>query len=127
MKSRVEYIIYRKLLEAKQRGGDFSFEYEQVYELKNENLDIHPDFVIEFADGRKIYWEHLGRVNSRSYMSDWDKRKSFYESQGDFDRVLTTDELNGISDEKIDRIISDLQENRLETEDKSDRYSKMHF
>ncbi len=127
VKSRVEYIIYRKLLEAKQRGGDFSFEYEQVYELKGEKFDIHPDFVIDFSDGRRIYWEHLGRVNSRSYMSDWDKRKSLYEAQSDFDRVLTTDELNGISDEKIEKIVADLQANRLETEDKSDRYSRMHF
>ena len=40
---------------------------------------------------------------------------------------MITDELNGISDEKVGRVISELDVNRLVTEDKSDHYSLMHF
>ncbi|WP_196806475.1 ATP-dependent DNA helicase [Methylobacter luteus] len=127
VKSRVEYIIYRKLLEAKARYGNFSFAYEELYEVKGKTFDIHPDFVIRFSDERVIYWEHLGRVTSKAYMNDWDKRRKIYEAQNDFDKVLTTDELHGISDEKIENIIEKIVNNTHVSEDNSNRYSNMHF
>ena len=127
VKSRVEYIIYRKLLEATEKHNNFSFQYEELYELPDHNFDIHPDFVIYFDDGRKIYWEHLGRVTSRTYMSMWDKRRKLYETQGDLSKVVTTDELKGISDDKIEQIIEMMAENKLLTEDNTSRYSEMHL
>jgi AcrR family transcriptional regulator len=66
---RLEYIIYRKLLEAMEKYQSFSFNYEELYELTDRNFDIHPDFVIYFDDGRKIYWEHLGTAAPR--LPDW--------------------------------------------------------
>lgn len=127
VKSRVEYIIYRKLLEAKEKYGNFSFTYENTYEVKGKDFVIHPDFEIRFADGRVVFWEHLGRVTSQSYMKDWDKRREIYEAQDDFDKVVTTDELQGISDEKIERIVEKIVSNEQVSEDNSGRYSKMHF
>ncbi|WP_136796929.1 AAA family ATPase [Desulfosediminicola ganghwensis] len=127
VKSRVEYIIYRKLLDAREKHGTFSFNYENTYDVKGQPFDIHPDFEIRFSDERVVYWEHLGLVTSKSYMSDWDKRRKIYENQQDFDKVLTTDELRGISDEKIEEIIEKMVMNDLVSEDDSDRYSKMHF
>ena len=75
VKSRVEYIIYRKLLAAKKKHGNFSFDYENTYEVEGRSFNIHPDFEISFSDGRVVYWEHLGLVTSKSYMGDWDKRR----------------------------------------------------
>lgn len=127
VKSRVEYIIYRKLREAKEKYQSFKFEYEDLYELKDRNFDLHPDFVLYFDDKRKIYWEHLGKVTSKTYMSLWDKRRKIYEEKGDLPLVMTTDELKGISDEKIERIIQMMVENKLVSEDNTSRYSEMHF
>jgi exodeoxyribonuclease V alpha subunit len=127
VKSRVEYIIYRKLLEAQNRHGSFSFEYEELYQVNGQSFNIHPDFVIRFGESRVVFWEHLGRVTSQVYMKGWDKRRKIYEDQNDFDNVITTDELQGISDEKIEMIIENIVSNSLITEDFSNRYSRMHF
>ena len=127
VKSRVEYIIYRKLLDAQSKHGNFKFEYEGTYVVDGHSFDIHPDFQLTFSDGRVIYWEHLGLVTSKSYMNGWDSRRKIYKDQNDFDKVMTTDELRGISDEKIEGIIEQLVLNTLITEDESDRYSKMHL
>lgn len=127
VKSRVEYIIYRKLLEAQDRHGNFSFTYEEPYQVDGKTFNIHPDFVIRFVDNRVIYWEHLGRVTSQAYMKDWDKRRKIYESQNDFGKVITSDELHGISDEKIETIIENIVISAQVSEDNSNRYSNMHF
>ena len=127
VKSRVEYIIYRKLLEAQRRLGVFSFKYEELYQVNGQNFNIHPDFVIRFGESRVVFWEHLGRVTSPAYMKGWDKRRKIYEDKNDFDNVITTDELQGISDEKIEMIIENIIINSMVTEDSSNRYSNMHF
>lgn len=127
VKSRVEYIIYRKLLEAKMDHGIFTFQYEQDYKVQGESFALHPDFVLHFNDGRIIYWEHLGRVTDRTYMNGWDKRRAIYERQGDFERVVTTDELSGINDEKIGAIVEMLVRGEYSSEDESNRYSHHHF
>jgi hypothetical protein len=127
VKSRVEYIIYRKLLEAQKKYENFYFNYEEVYELKDRKFDLHPDFVLHFADGRTIFWEHLGKVTSKTYMSLWDKRRKIYEEKGDLSKVVTTDELKGISDEKIEQIIELIVDNKIVSEDNTSRYSEMHF
>lgn len=127
VKSRVEYIIYRKLLEAREQYQGFNFYYEELYELGDRNFDLHPDFALYFDDGRKIYWEHLGKVTSKTYMSLWDKRRKIYEERRDLPKVVTTDELKGISDEKIEKIIQLMVEDKLVSEDNTNRYSEMHL
>lgn len=127
VKSRVEYIIYRKLSEARAKIGGFEFKYENTYELRNGSFDFHPDFTIWLQDNKTIYWEHLGRVHDKAYIKMWDERRKIYESKGDFEKVLTTDETNGISDDKIEAIIKGLLEGSLTTEDPANRYSRMHF
>jgi len=127
VKSRVEYIIYKKLQQAAKASGAFSFVYEEVYELEDRHYNYHPDFVLHMADDRIFYWEHLGRVTSPSYLRMWDKRKKTYTERGDLNKLLTTDELSGINDDKIDLIIQKIISNDLESEDSSDRYSTMHF
>jgi len=127
VKSRVEYIIYKKLQIAAKESSAFSFKYEELYELEDRTYDYHPDFVLHMADGRTIYWEHLGKVTSPSYLRMWDKRKKTFTQKGDLPNLMTTDELNGIDDEKIEFIIDNIISNNLETEDSSNRFSDMHF
>jgi hypothetical protein len=127
VKSRVEYIIYRKLAEAANSTGAFTFKYEHTYELKKHAFLIHPDFTIWLADGRTVFWEHLGRLNDRNYVEKWDQRRALYDEMGDLGRVMTTHELKGISDEKIDKIVGGLVAETLSTEDPSNRYSPLHL
>lgn len=127
VKSRVEYIIFRKLEEARlARPGDFDFKYEEAYPLHDRPFDLHPDFTIRLASGKVIYWEHLGRLTDSSYVRDWDERRAIYLGKGDLDRVFTTHELRGISDAKISQIIAALLDGTLRSEDASDRYSRCH-
>lgn len=127
VRSRIEYIIYKSLKQAELEHGLFHVSYEEEYEVVGETFNLHPDFVLTFNDGRKIYWEHLGMVNSSSYLRGWDKKRDIYAKQNDIDKVLTTDELYGISSTKIDKIISMIVSQSLENEDQSHRYSDMHF
>jgi exodeoxyribonuclease V alpha subunit len=127
VKSRVEYIIFRKLEEAPlARSGDFDFKYEEAYRLEDRPFNLHPDFTIRLASGKVIYWEHLGRLTSSLYVRDWDQRRAIYLEKGDLNKVVTTHELRGISDTKISQIIVALLDGTLHSEDKSDRYSLCH-
>lgn len=127
VRSRVEYIVYRKLLEARKQNGGFSFQFEETYKVDGEDFCLHPDFVIRFDDGRVIYWEHLGKITSASYLRGWDDRVKIYRKQGDYANVMTTHELMGISDQKIEAIIGALINNNLVSEDSSNRYSDFHL
>ena len=127
VKSRVEYIIYKKLEDCKKRFGDFEFWYEDTYELSDKDFDFHPDFKIRLASGKIIYWEHLGGLTSKSYLRTWDKRRKIFEEKGDLDKILTTDELHGISDAKILGIIEAILNGTLTSEDPSNRYSRYHY
>lgn len=57
----------------------------------------------------------------------WDQRKQIYQERGGLDLIITTDELNGISDEKIEALIEKLINNDFESESSDDRYSNFHF
>ncbi|HMK23674.1 MAG TPA: AAA family ATPase, partial [Terriglobales bacterium] len=127
VKSRVEYIIFRKLEDARlARSGDFDFKYEEPYPVDDRPFDLHPDFTIRLASGKVIYWEHLGRLTSSSYVRDWGQRRAIYAEKGDLSNVVTTHELRGISNAKISQIIAALLDGTLRSEDKSDRYSLCH-
>ena len=50
--------------------GITGFFYEKPLALKEPSgkpVIIHPDFTIPLADGRTIYWEHKGMLDSQSY------------------------------------------------------------
>lgn len=127
VKSRVEYIIYKKLEEYQKSRGGFSFHYEKTYILNNGRFDIHPDFTIELSSGRKIYWEHLGMLIDKKYCSDWRKRLEIYKQKQEIENLVTTDELNGISDKKISKIIEDIISENIKGDGGSFWYSKYHY
>lgn len=108
VRSKGEYIIHMAL----QRSG-LAFEYEQELQLENLSFSIHPDFVVKLEDGTTIYWEHLGMLDTRKYYNDWIKRKNDYTNHGLFDFVVTTDDMEGIKDEYVDQLISDIRNKTL--------------
>lgn len=121
VRSRVEYIIYRAL----DRSG-LQFEYERKLQLDNREYDIHPDFTIELQNGKTVFWEHLGMLDVRKYFKDWQKRLADYKCQGLFDHLITTDDLGGISQEKIESVIEDIRTDRLRA-DTGNRFSSHHY
>lgn len=127
VKSRVEYIIYKKLENYQNTIGGFNFKYEETYELNNGKFDIHPDFTIELLSGRKIYWEHLGILTDKKYRNDWKNRLEIYKQKGELENLITTDELNGICDEKISKIIEDILSENFKGDGGSFWYSKYHY
>lgn len=127
VKSRVEYIIYKKLEHYQNTIGGFSFRYEEVYELNNGKFDIKPDFTIELLSGRKIYWEHLGKLTDKSYVRNWKKRVDIYKQKGELGNLITTDELSGISDEKVSIIIEDILHDNIRGDGDNIWYSKYHY
>jgi exodeoxyribonuclease V alpha subunit len=108
VKSKVEYIIYKAL----EKSG-LSFQYEEPLSLPHRSYNIKPDFTITLSDGSKYYWEHLGMLNDRGYYNKWLQRRKDYEYLGLIDRLITTDDTNGIHEDKLNRIIQDLKERNL--------------
>jgi exodeoxyribonuclease V alpha subunit len=119
--SRIEYIIYQSL----KRSG-LKFHYEKTLPLTKRDYDIHPDFTIELANGEAIYWEHLGMLDVRKYYKDWQRRIEDYKDHGLFEKVVTTDDLDGINQAKIDEVVDAIRERQLRTT-KSNRFSLHHY
>lgn len=129
MSSRVELMIYHILMnKRKQLGSDvFNFDYEVNAEINGETIPIKTDFTIYTPHG-VWYWEHLGLLDQRSYNKVWKELKTkTYQKFGVWDRVVTTDERNGISMEKIQEIVDLMASGKVATEDKHNQYSEHHF
>jgi exodeoxyribonuclease V alpha subunit len=123
VKSRVEYIIWKKLDEQRSQTGDFSFEYEAVLDVGKRYL-IHPDFTIKTRGGDVIYWEHLGKLKDPAYRRSWFLRRDDYKAKGLFSQVVTTDEIGGISDDSIARVIDAILDG---VGGQANEYSGRHF
>jgi len=121
VRSKGEYIIHKAL----QRSG-LKFEYEEELRLEKLSFPIHPDFVITLEDSTKIYWEHLGMLDTRKYFIDWMKRRKDYIEHSLFDFVVTTDDMNGIKEEELDRIIDDIRNKKLK-QTLENRFSNHHY
>ena len=121
VRSKVEYIIFKAL---ESRGLDFA--YEQSLKFKDKHYEIHPDFTIKSPNGKTIFWEHLGMLDIKRYSKDWDKRKEDYIANRLFENVITTDDLDGIHEEKVQQIIEDMiGEKIIKTPD--NRFSLHHY
>ena len=63
---------------------------EEHPRTKHDPRDFRiPDFTV-FYEGDTWYWEHLGMLAVPSYAEKWERKKAWYERQGNFDRVITT-------------------------------------
>lgn len=121
VKSRVEYIIYKAL-----KLSRLKFSYEKQLNLEKRDYDIHPDFTIELKNGKSIFWEHLGMLDVRKYYKDWQQRKIDYQDHGYFNMVITTDDLNGINDKKIEEVIDAIRENNIKSTP-DNKFSNHHY
>ena len=121
VKSRVEYIIHRTL----QKSG-LNFRYEESLAMEKLDYNIRPDFTIHLGNGQTIYWEHLGMLDIQKYYKDWQKRVKDYKEHGLFENLVTTDDMYGIREEKIDDVVEAIRTGRLQTNDQN-RYSSHHY
>lgn len=129
IESRVELLIYQALKERQDKLGEavFKFHYELRANIGGQEVPIKTDFTIETPNGT-WYWEHLGMLAKKNYVWTWDNVKRLtYEKFGMMDRLITTDEKNGISLEKIKHIVELILTDKIETEDKHNRYSLHHY
>lgn len=119
--SKVEFIIYEALMKS-----GLKFKYEAPLKLKNLSYTIHPDFTIYLRDGKEIYIEHLGMLDTRKYFNDWQERKKNYFEHGLADSLITTDDLNGIYKEKLSELFENIRESELKnTHD--NKFSNHHY
>lgn len=124
VRSRVEFIIYRSLAEARSKGL-LTFEYERELRFANRGYPIHPDFTI-WVGGKTYYWEHLGELDSRDYFVNWKARRDDYEVNGLADMLVTSDDLNGIRQEIIQKAIEDIiSAKEVDTPDST--FSRHHY
>jgi ATP-dependent exoDNAse (exonuclease V) alpha subunit len=121
VKSRIEYIIYKAL----EKSG-LEFKYEEKLPLTKRTYAIKPDFTIFFKDGTRIFWEHLGKLDCRKYSRDWQRRLLDFKEHGHLDAVVTTDDLEGIDNERIDHVIQDIR-NRKPSTTKGNAFSNHHY
>ena len=119
--SKVEFIIY----EALKRSG-LKFKYEAPLKLKNLAYTIHPDFTVYLREGKEIYLEHLGMLDTRKYFNDWQERKKNYNEHGLSDSLITTDDMNGIDQNKLNILIENIRELELKTT-ADNKFSKHHY
>ena len=60
---------------------DVPFRYEQPLQLKGKTY--FPDFTISNEiSGRTVYWEHLGMLDDENYVKSWNRKLSWYRSNG---------------------------------------------
>ena len=95
--------------------------------VNDETVPIKTDFTI-YHNGTTYYWEHLGRLGDKNYARKWKEIKfPTYQRFGMVDKLISSDELNGIDPKKIDEIIQHIIEGNLVVTDPSFRYSSHHY
>ena len=111
VQSRVEHLIYRHLMDFRDKykeSDGFDFAYEKFPMINDKKVRIKTDFTIYTKKGA-YYWEHLGLLNKHYYKKQWLNYKlPTYKSINALDRLITTDESNGINDDKIISIIQNI-------------------
>ena len=118
--SKIEFIIYNAL-----KKSGLTFKYEEPLKLEKLPYKIKPDFTIFLRD-KTIYWEHLGMLDTRKYYNDWIERRGQYADHGLSDFLVTTDDLNGVTHEKISELIEDIREFQLR-ETFGSKFSDHHY
>lgn len=91
VRSKSEVIVYDLLASL-----GLSIEYEKELPAKDGNPKNFrlPDFTIHHQ-GRTWYWEHLGMLEKASYKEEWGLKKQWYQDNGYWDRVVTSEDHPG--------------------------------
>ncbi len=64
-----------------------------------------PDFTIIW-NGEEWYWEHLGMLDREEYRNHWEVKEKWYKMHGFHERLIITDEKEGIDSKKFEQIIN---------------------
>lgn len=129
IESRVELLIFQAIKEAQKEFGEdeIKFFYEIKPTVDDQQLPMKTDFTLITKKGI-WYWEHLGRLGNKKYEWTWHNvKKKTYDEYGLMDKLITTDERNGINPDKIKKIVENILSDLVETEDKANRYSLHHY
>ena len=123
VRSKVEYILYNKLKES-----GVEFEYEKKIKCitpdQSRHIYMKPDFTI-IIDGTEYYLEHLGMLDNIGYSKMWNLKRETYKANNLGDRLITTDDLFGIQNECIDKLLDDITNQKLAVTKNS--YSYHHY
>lgn len=109
VKSKIEYLIYESLRQRRVQN-QLLFSYEDpllTLPFRQRSVGVKPDFTVTVGD-HTFYWEHLGMVDSEDYYGDWQERKAVYDVAGLSDVLITTDDIHGIRQEQINKVLDDL-------------------
>jgi len=69
-----------------------SYEYEKKLSTPDDPSNFRlPDFTVSY-EGDTFYWEHLGMLTVPSYREQWDRKREWYEANGYWDRVITSED-----------------------------------
>jgi hypothetical protein len=92
---------------------DITYKYEEVFYGAIEPGRRLPDFTFETPDGRRLLWEHLGKLNDLHYVREWDEKRRWYQTNGILEGVnlFTTrdDERGGLDSQEIHRVALEIQ------------------
>lgn len=125
LQSKIEFLIYNALRKHRDAGSlTFNYEKERQLTIDGKRVVVHPDFTIRVG-GRTYYWEHLGLLDRGSYSSDWRKRKAGYELEGFADNLITTDDMAGVREANLDRVIEHVLNACVSGE--ANEYSRHHY
>lgn len=113
VRSKIEYILFKEL-----KARNIDFEYEKVHYFEKGNKNLRPDFTIKIG-GKEYFLEHLGMLDRQDYVESWTERRKIYEQNSLSDMLVTTDDLDGIKEGKIDKLVSDLLNQTLDRTEKS--------
>lgn len=86
-----------------------SYRYEEVVYGEIEPGRRLPDFTFETPDGRRILWEHLGKLNDLHYAHGWDEKRRWYQANGFVEGVnlfTTRDDDRGGLDSRLVRNVA---------------------
>ena len=72
VRSKSEVIIANLL---KDKGINYT--YEETLQIGD--IKLHPDFTL-IINNKTYYWEHLGMLNNKKYVTDWKRKKQTYAS-----------------------------------------------
>lgn len=123
VRSKIEYIIFQHLAEAEEKGL-LSFKYEEELKVSGGDFTIHPDFTIKIGS-ETYYWEHLGLLDMEQYYNDWQTRLNLYRKLGLYERLITTDDLDGLGRDFIETVIKHVESGNLQGE--NNKFSKHHY
>src|SRR4030095_15309914 len=108
VQSRTELMIYHSLKKKREELGNSTFDfYYEKYPLDSngEEVKVKTDFTV-ISQGKIWYWEHLGRLGNKVYERNWKNlKRPTYKTNGLDADLITSDELKGLSIDKIEKVI----------------------